>query len=152
VGTAKNVAFGLIITVVVIFVFILITDVNSAFVTKSEMSQYRSLSDAQLNALAVDWEYNDILRNISKYKGEIIRFQGNVLTVEQAGGDRYALSVNVAFGDTIIVDYTGSRILSGDNVIVYGKVTHVTELKSLIGDIPFPYPVVTAVRLTCLNC
>jgi len=151
VGKAKNVAFGLIITVVVIFVFILITDVNSAFVTTSEMSQYRSLSNVELNALAVHWEYDDILRNISKYKGEIIRIQGDVLTVEQAGGDRYGLSVSTA-GGTIIVDYTGSRILSGDEIIVYGKVTHVAELKSLIGGFKFPYPFVTAVRLTCLNC
>jgi len=121
------------------------------YLVPSKSSQYSSLSDAELNALAVNWEYDDMLRNIENYKGKVVRFQGNVLTVEHAGGDRYGLSVSTG-GDTIIVDYTGKRILSGDRVIVYGEVTHVAELKSLLADMKFPYPFVKAIRVNCLSC
>ena len=124
----------------------------SYYLAQSEVSPYRSLSESELNALAVNWEYDDMLRNISKYQGKIIRFEGEVLSAEQAGTDHYGLAVNVAFGDTIIVDYTGSRVLMGDKVRVYGEVSHVSNLKSLLADMIFPYPVVKAVRLYCLNC
>lgn len=112
------------------------------------------LSEEELKQLVVDWEYDDILRNFEKYKGKVIRFDGKIFRVETIGKDHYALTVwESRDSDVIVVDFRGSRLLSGDEIIVYGTVDKIIEVGSMLAsDWKNPYPVVTAVRYSCLNC
>ena len=145
---AKQIGLGISIAAVVL---VLVTGIGY-YQSESEKSKYYSLSDQELFSLAEDWEYDDILNNIENYKGKVIRFEGNVITADNDGGDHYELAVNVKGGNTLIVDYAGRKIISGDFVVGYGEVSHVTDLKSSLDDSISTYPVVKAIRISCINC
>ena len=40
---------------------------------QDEYSELQSLSNIEFQAMAIDWQYDDILRNFEKYEGKIIR-------------------------------------------------------------------------------
>jgi len=153
----KKIGIGFGIFVASFFILIVIVAVTNFEQDKEEQelkSELRSMSIQELEELSVHWEYDDILRNIERYEGKIIYFEGKIWRVESLGGDHYVLTVREGGGlDILIVDYTGSRVLDGDNIGVYGEVWKVIEVGSMLApDFKSPYPVVKAIQLICYNC
>ena len=105
------------------------------------------LSEEELKLLVVDWEYDELLRDISDYKGELITFRGEIFRSETIKENHYALTVWADEG-TMIVEWKGNRLLDGDEIKVYGKVERVIEVGSMLAsEWKSPYPVVTAVHI-----
>ena len=134
---------------------ILIVGIDS-FPGQDEYSELRSLSDEELETMSVkDWETDDVLRNFSNYEGEIVRFHGDIFRAEHTDKNHYLLSV-WKFNqedDIVIVDYTGSRLLNGDSIRVYGVIDSIIELESAFDeDLKNPYLLVKAIRVYCLDC
>ena len=77
-----------------------------------------------------------------------------IFRAESLGEEHYVLTVReVRALEIFIVDYTGSRLLSEDFIVVYGVVEKVIELGSMLAaDYKNPYPLVKAIRLNCINC
>jgi len=153
----KKIGIGFGIFVASFFILIVIVAVTNFEQDKEEQelkSKLRSMSIEELEELSVHWEYDDILRNIERYEGKIIRFEGKIWRVESLGEDHYVLTVREGGGlDIFFVDYTGSRVLDGDSIRVYGEVWKVIEVGSMLApDFKSPYPAVKAIRLTCTNC
>jgi len=150
---------GIIIAVVggiVGFIFLLGSDFGSGTSyldeaeSKAESKDLRSLSKEELNLLVVDWEYKDILRNVSEYKGELITFRGDITKVETISENHYVLVVS-ADGDMFFVEWKSKdRLLVGDDIRVYGEVEKIIEVGSMLA--PNPYPVVQPVHLICFGC
>ena len=146
----------IIIAVIVVFGFLIFVGGLGYLSNQDQISEVRSLSDEELRAMSVDWDYKDILRNPEKYKGKIIHFTAKVFKVQEKIGGNYQLEVKTdcPYPDwrcgNFVVDYTGSRILQNDIVRVYAQVDYVDNYTILGTVLPVPY--VTAVRLSCVNC
>jgi len=151
-GKTKQISIG----IVVVFSTVAILSFIPQYQTSSEISELRSLPLEDVQSLAVNWDYKDILRNPQKYEGKIIKFTAEVWKVQQRFGDSYWLEVltDCPYPDwrcgNFVVDYTGSRILKNDIVRVYAQVDYVDNYTILGTVLPVPY--VTAVRLSCVSC
>jgi len=157
-GKGKNIGIGVGLGILGFFIFVFVAGTmmieEEEMMIQEEERKLRILSFEELEELSVHWEYDDILRNIERYEGQIIKLEGEIWRAESLGGERYALTVREARAlDLIIVDYTGSRVLDGDWIIVYGEVEKVVEVGSMLApDWKTPYPLVKAIRLACINC
>ena len=159
-GTAIGVGIGIGIGIVATLAVVFLISVNpvdvAQSVDQSEIDELRSLSDEEILAMEVSFDYKDILRNPEKYEGKLIHFTGEVLKVQQKFGDNYWLEVQmdcpqVAWDcGNFVVLHTGSRILKNDIVEVFAQVNDVDNYTILGSVIPVPY--VTAVRLGCVGC
>jgi len=158
VGKGKNIGIGIGLGVLGFFLFVFVAGTmmieEEEMMIQEEEQELRILSFEELEELSVSWEYDDVLRNIERYEGKIIKLEGKIWRVESLGGERYALTVRDARAlELFFVDYTGSRVLDGDWIIVYGVVEKVVEVGSMLApDWKNPYPVVKAIRLACINC
>ncbi len=152
----KKIGIGFGIFVASFFILIVIVAVTNFEQDKEEQelrSKLRSMSIEELEELSVSWDYDDVLRNPEKYAGRIVHLTVEIKTVTPVGEGHYSLTVWPSDGlDITFVDYTGSRVLTGDVVIVYGVFNRVIDVKSMLADVTNPYPVVKAIRLTCINC
>jgi len=157
-GKGKNIGIGVGLGILGFFIFVFVAGTmmieEEEMMIQEEERKLRILSFEELEELSVHWEYDDILRNIERYEGKIIKLEGEIWRAESLGGERYALTVREARAlDLVIVDYTGSRVLDGDWIIVYGEVEKVVEVGSMLApDWKTPYPLVKAIRLACINC
>ncbi len=166
-GTAAGIGIGIAIGIALTLSFVVIGGKNlgipilediPVLENKDNYAELSSLSEQELRAMEVSWDYKDILRNPQKYEGKIIHFTAEVWKVQQKFGDNYWLEVQtdetcqpVAWDcGNFVVDYTGSRILKNDIVEVYAQVDDVDNYTILGSVIPVPY--VTAVRLGCVSC
>ena len=136
-----------------IFGFFILASVVSTMSVQEEEQKLRNLSIQELSELSVSWNYDDILRNPEKYEEKIIHLNGKIFVVTPKGGDNYVLTTWVNGADTIFIEYTGSRVLSGDTISVYGEFEKIVNVESmLIEGFVNPYPYVKAIRLTCTSC
>jgi len=114
-------------------------------------SKSQTIDEADL-----DWEYDDLMRNLDKYRGKIIAFAGTVQEVKNVSGDNYEMRIslehpNAGIFDYLIVKYSGDRLLMGDKVVVAGRVESIKD--STVGfGMPLSMPVVDAIRLKCVSC
>jgi len=155
----KKIGIGVGLGILGFFIFVFVAGnmmiEEEEMMIQEEEQELRNKSIAELEKLAVSWEYKDILRNIEKYKGKIIRFDGEIFRSETVGEDHYLLTVwgNLELEERFIVEYTGSRLLDGDTIRVYGEPVQVVDVGSMLApDWKTPYAHVKAVRLICTNC
>jgi len=161
-GKGKKIGLGVGLGILGFFIFTLAgtmmiheeeQELRNTAIEEEQELRYRSIQE--LDELSVSWEYKDVLRNIEKYKGKIIRFDGEIFRAETLGEDHYVLTVwgDLELEERFIVEYTGSRLLDGDTIRVYGEPVQVVELGSMLApDWKTPYAHVKAVRLICTNC
>ena len=118
-----------------------------------------SLSETELKQMTVDWNYNDILRNIKDYKGKIIRIEGPIHRTETISADKFEFLVltnphqfpTPDKHNYIMVEHIGARFLNDDRIEVWGTVKRVSELPTLFGAEQL-MPVITAIKINCLKC
>ncbi len=165
VGKGKNIGIGVGLGILGFFIFVFVAGTmmiqeeemmiqEEEMMIQEEEQELRNMSNEELLKNAVSWEYDDILRNIEKYEGKIIGFEGEIFRAETISEGHYVLTVREGGGlDIFVVDYTGSRVLSGDTIRVYAVVEKIVEVGSMLAsDWKTPYPLVKAIRLACINC
>ena len=160
-GTTAGIGIGITIGIVATLAFVFLISVNpfdvAQSVDKAEINELRSLSDEDILAMEVSFDYKDILRNPEKYEGKLIHFTGEIWKVEEdfmAGPwfEVYSDCRQVSWDcGNFVVFHTGSpRLLKNDIVEFYARVDYVDNYTILGSVIPVPY--VTAVRLGCVSC
>jgi len=148
--TVKKIGIGVGLGILGLFMFFYVA---GTMLIQQEEQELRNMSIGELQELSVIWNRDDSLRNPEKYEGKIIHLDGEIQRVQALGGDHYSLTVRPLDGLGItFVDYTGSRVLSGDAISVYGVFERVVNVKSMLADVTNPYPLVKAIRLTCTSC
>jgi len=151
-GKAKNVITAVILVIVGFLVFVLLA---GSMIGVERGNQLLSLSQEELEAMSVEWNYKDMIRNNEYYVGKIIHLDGKIGLVEEKGNDRFAIQVIVRQSmfdkdDNVIVRYKGERLLEKDKVDVYGRVEGLTELSFLWGKQTVPD--ITGIIVKCTNC
>jgi len=115
----------------------------------------------ELKRQAVDWNYDDILRNEEYYKGKIINVEAKISTIleDEEYGDWVLLDVYTADGeyiewidDKMYIWYDGNRLLRGDMIQVYMVIDGLHSVESMLQGSYIYYPIGTARHVTCTNC
>jgi len=129
---------------------------------RQEKHEFSNLSEEELQSISVQWDFEDVLRNVEKYNGYVVHFRGKIITTDDIPDfkDRYALQVQIRCKpwpdnvdcDNFIVDYTGNRLLPDDEVEVWGQVKGITEMKMLVFGNEKLTPVVTGLKVKCTSC
>lgn len=127
-----------------------ITNVQQNSNTKTNTQQSNKtpeISKSDYQKLCKVYDYKELARNPNKYKGNKVKFTGEVIQVQEGWLNSVTLRVNVTKGeygfweDTIWVDYTykdgnESKILDDDIINIYGEFkgqkTYTTVLGSSI--------------------
>ncbi len=109
------------------------------------------MSEAEYKEACGDYSYEEIFRNPDSYKGELARFTGEVIQVQEydmfgATTNYYRVNVTkqtyeytdqVTYTDTIYVEYHPSegesRILEGDIISVWGELDGLESYTSVAG-------------------
>ena len=112
--------------------------------------------ESELEALAIDWEYYDLLKNIDDLEGQVIHFTGtvNVGTVNDVFGINVAeSSINE---DVIFVEYDKEQFVKRDVVEGFGYVKGIRQLEktNALGgsDIVEIVPNIEGIRISCTSC
>ncbi len=132
---------------------------NITSIISEEEEQIRSLSEDELEQIAIDWDYNDILRNMDDYVGKIIRIEGPIHRTETNSGDgfRFLVLTNPkqfpipGKHNYIMVDHTGKRFLNDDRIKVWGTIERTSNLPTLFGAEQL-MPVIKAIKVNCIYC
>ena len=123
----------------------------------SEQDDYGKMSDAELSAMAVQFDYRDLQRNIDNYKGDIIFVDGTILNTQP----NFELVTLCNGGSSTSCDYvffikTDNNYLADDKISGYVKVHGLSETapKTILGTtMPTEFlPMTKDVSLTCSNC
>lgn len=145
------------VALVIVFFFVISA---VPFQEINESQEIFSYSDEELNSMSITWSYDDVMRNFEKYDDEIIHFGGPIQTIDQIeDSNRYAIQVKLdckPWPDTydcnsILVDYTGKRLLMGDKVDVFGKLEKIIEADLVMGGQKH-LPLVKGLKVTCTDC
>jgi len=148
-GKLKKIGIGIGVLVGGFFVFVLALGYGLDNSQGFKILELSSLSDEEIISQAVDFEFDDIVRNVDMYRGKVIIFDGTVQEAHNLSGDDYELRMNNGednFMEYFLVKYTGKRLLMGDYARVYGVVDSIAELEMPLGG-TIPMPVVIALRM-----
>jgi hypothetical protein len=106
---------------------------------QESINKYSGMSESELQKKADEPFMEDVARTPGKYEGELIKFNGKVLQVQQSG-DNYILRVSVTNWldggkQDVWVSYrtTGSRPLEEDYVKVIGVMTGMKTYTTVLG-------------------
>ena len=96
------------------------------------------LSIDEIKDKAIEVDYNDFVRNIEEYKGEIVYFYGRVYSAREKSDSSYDLLIHTGgisyyYDDDIWVNYKGIRILENDYVDVWGYVKGLKSYRTVLG-------------------
>ena len=95
--------------------------------------KYKSMSAPEIDKLVVNWDYKDMQRNIDKYEGNLIKFNGIVCDKESAGGGKYYLEIcgiehypryrdGDGYNGRFYAIYDGPNLLQRDKLTMIGVV------------------------------
>lgn len=113
--------------------------------TNTQQTNEKSeVSKADYQKQCKKYDYNELARNPNKYKGQKIKFTGEVIQVQEGWFNSVTLRVNVTKGeygfweDTIWVDYTysdenESKILKDDIIDIYGEFKRQKTYTTVLG-------------------
>jgi len=104
----------------------------------SEEIKSTDLSTEEIKNQAIDVNYNDFVRNIEDYKGEIVYFFGRVYSSRENSDGSYDLLIHTGgisyfYDDDIWVNHKGIRILENDYVDVWGYVKGLKSYRTVLG-------------------
>jgi predicted RNA-binding protein len=88
-----------------------------------------SMSDSELAAASIDWNYYDLLKNIDELEGKIIHFTGTV----NVASKNAVFGINVGESsikeDVIFVEYDEEQFVKRDIVEGYGYVKGIRNIE-----------------------
>ena len=115
-----------------------------------------SMSDTDLAAASIDWNYYDLLKNIDELEGKIIHFTGTV----NVASKNAVFGINVGESsikeDVIFVEYDEEQFVKRDIVEGYGYVKGIRNIErtNSVGgaDILEQAPNIQAIKVSCTSC
>jgi len=115
-----------------------------------------SMSDSELSAASIDWNYYDLLKNIDELEGKIIHFTGSVNVVSKNGVFGINVGESSIREDVIFVEYDEEQFVKRDLVEGFGYVKGIRNLErtNLVGgaDILEQVPNIQAIKVRCTSC
>ena len=121
-------------------------DSNTCGVSTDKPIEIRTctLSNEDIKRLAKASVYDDLFRNNENYVGSLVYFKGEIVQVinDYANADSYFLRITTqesTYGgysgdDVIWVNYRGTRVLEGDIIEVWGKITGLRTYTAVWGN------------------
>jgi hypothetical protein len=154
VGKLKKVGIGIAVSLFLVFVVIPFFGMSvPAIEDRQALDQILQMSDQELNTMAVDWNYRDLLRNTDDYTGKIIFVDGRVGSVDR---DRDALWLCTSTNNPMFSDYTCRY---NDFFVKLNGIDSWIEEDMLQGYVEvtgefenYSYLEVKEIKLTCSNC
>lgn len=139
-GKAKKIGIG--IGIVVALFFVIVIAYGTTLIQRQEelkeQAESAQLSPDQIKQSAVTASYDDLARYNEQYVGKVVTVQGKVLQVQNLYGDTYVLRVGTGgtfnSDDVVWINYAGQRVLEGDEVEVWGKVTGLSDYTAVLGN------------------
>ncbi len=115
-----------------------------------------SMSDSELAAASIDWNYYDLLKNIDELEGKVIHFTGTV----NVASKNAVFGINVGESsikeDVIFVEYDEEQFVKRDIVEGYGYVKGIRNIErtNTVGgtDILEQVPNIEAIKVSCTSC
>ena len=115
-----------------------------------------SMSDTDLAAAAMDWNYHDLLKNIDELEGKIIHFTGTINVASNNGVFGINVGESSIREDVIFVEYNKEEFVKRDVVEGFGYVKGIRNLQrtNSVGgaDILEQVPNIEAIKVSCTNC
>ena len=155
-GKLKKVGIGFGIVILSLFVLGAIGFYMSPDSEYPDEIDYDKMSNSQLSAMAVDWNYRDLLRNIDNYENHIIFVQGSVsYTQPDLGMITFCEKPTGNDCDSIFIRTNGNYLVD-DEINGYVQIERLAETKEkmVLGtSVPSKFiPLVKDIRLICTNC
>jgi len=115
-----------------------------------------SMSDGELAAVSIDWNYYDLLKNIDELEGKIIYFTGTVNVASKNGVFGINVGESSIREDVIFVEYDKEKFVKRDVVEGFGYVKGIRNLErtNSVGgaDILEQVPNIQAIKVSCTSC
>ena len=115
-----------------------------------------SMSDTDLTAASIDWNYYDLLKNIDELEGKIIHFTGTVNVASNNGVFGINVGESSIREDVIFVEYNKEEFVKQDVVEGFGYVKGIRNLErtNTVGgaDILEQVPNIEAIKVSCTKC
>ena len=131
-GKLKKVGIGFGIVILSFFVLVAIGASMTPDSEYPDEIDYDKMSNSQLSAMAVDWEYRDIQRNFDNYENHIIFVDGIVSKIQR---DMNSLTLCINMGalscdEHMFVNLDDNKWLEDDILSGFVKVEKLTETGS----------------------
>jgi len=115
-----------------------------------------SMSDSELAAASIDWNYYDLLKNIDDLEGKIIHFTGTVNVASTNGIFGINVGESSIREDVIFVEYGKEQFVKRDIVEGFGYVKGIRNIErtNSVGgaDILEQVPNIEAIKVRCTSC
>jgi len=115
-----------------------------------------SLSDSELTAASIDWNYYDLLKNIDELEGKIIHFTGTVNVASNNGVFGINVGESSIIEDVIFVEYDEEQFVKRDIIEGFGYVKGIRNIErtNSVGgaDILEQVPNIEAIKVSCTSC
>jgi hypothetical protein len=115
-----------------------------------------SMSDGELAAASIEWNYYDLLKNIDELEGKIIHFTGTVNVVSENGVFGINVGESSIRKDVIFVEYDEEQFVKRDVVEGFGYVKGIRNIEraNSVGgaDILEQVPNIQAIKVSCTSC
>ena len=115
-----------------------------------------SMSDGELAAVSIEWNYYDLLKNIDELEGKIIHFTGTVNVVSENGVFGINVGESSIRKDVIFVEYDEEQFVKQDIVEGFGYVKGLKFLErtNSVGgaDTLAQVPHIEAIKVSCISC
>lgn len=161
-GKLKKIGIGIGVSLFFIFLIVpLVTITMPTIVKQQEVDQIAQISDQELRAMAVDWNYRDLLRNTDGYTDKIIFVDGTVSNIQR---DNNSLTLCIdkdtfSCDNMMFVGVNENKWLEDDQLSGFVEVVELRERGTSnvftggewVGSGEY-IPRVNEIRLTCSNC
>ncbi len=115
-----------------------------------------SMSDSELAAASIDWNYYDLLKNIDELEGKVIHFTGTVNVASKNGVFGINVGASSIKEDVIFMEYDKEEFAKRDMVEGFGYVKGIRNIErtNSVGgaDILEQVPNIQAIKVSCTSC
>ncbi len=122
----------------------------------SDLKVNDSMSDGELAAASIEWNYYDLLKNIDELEGKIIHFTGTVNVASENGVFGINVGESSIRKDVIFVEYDEEQFVKRDVVEGFGYVKGIRNIEraNSVGgaDILEQVPNIQAIKVSCTGC
>jgi hypothetical protein len=122
----------------------------------SDLKVSDSMSDSELAAASIEWNYYDLLKNIDELEGKIIHFTGTVNVASENGVFGINVGESSIRKDVIFVEYDEEQFVKRDVVEGFGYVKGIRNIEraNSVGgaDILEQVPNIQAIKVSCTGC
>lgn len=123
-----------VILIAIILFFFIIPGCNSGYNKAKQKSQVESnakqYSEKEYKQKCQAVSYDKISRDTDAMKGKFFKFTGEILQEIEDG--KYRLGINDN-NDSVVIDYSGTRLLEDDKITVYGESLGFVEYETVLG-------------------